>query len=139
MATNMLNEWIGMGRLTADPELKQTTNGTKVCQFMVAIERSTDKQSGQKITDFIEIVAWSQTAEFVTRYFKKGSMICVVGSVQTRSWTAQDGSKRYKTEIVADRVYFTGEKANTATGQNAGATGYTPNWEQVSNDDDLPF
>ena len=135
-----LNKWIGMGRLTADPELKQTTSGVSVTQFSIACNRVPSKEGEQK-ADFINIVAWRNTAEFVARYFKKGRMICVVGKVQTRSYDASDGSKRYVTEIVADEVFFTGEKKEEQSDYNP----YLPQknqsaqkFEEVT-DDNLPF
>ena len=137
-----LNRWVGMGRLTAQPEQKQTTTGKAVVSFTVAIDRNSKGQNGEKQTDFLNCVAWEKTAEMICRYFGKGSMICVEGSVQTRSWTAQDGSKRYTTEIVVERVHFTGEKSSAPTEQNLGnpyAAPTAPQFEEVRDDDDLPF
>ena len=104
----MLNCAVIMGRLTADPELRQTPSGVSVTRFNVAVDRRT--RSGEdKIADFISVVAWRQTAEFVSRYFQKGSMIAVQGSVQTGSYE-KDGVKHYTFEIVADNVSFCGGK-----------------------------
>ncbi len=138
-----LNKWIGMGRLTAAPELKVTTSGTPVTSFTIAVDRDYSKsQDGKKETDFINIVAWRNTAEFICKYFGKGSLICVVGSLQTRSYTAQDNSKRTVTEVVASEVQFTGEKKEANTAQNSapayGAKNDT-NYEELSEDDELPF
>ncbi len=136
-----LNRFIGMGRITAHPELKTTTTGKSVITFTIAIDRNVKAQNGEKETDFLNCVAWNKTAEFVSRYFGKGSMICVEGSVQTRSYSAQDGSKRYVTEIVADSVHFTGEKSNAPTTENSApqyAQNTPPQFEEIK-DDDLPF
>lgn len=135
-----LNKWVGMGRLTADPELRTTPSGTSVTTFTMAIDRNFKGQDGQKQTDFINCIAWRQQAEFVKRYFSKGSMICVVGSLQTRSYTAQDGSKRFVTEICAEEIQFTGEKSNTAQNANTGeTTAVENNFEEMGSEEDLPF
>ena len=108
-----MNKVILMGRLTRDPELRQTPNGVAVARFAIAIQRKFAKE-GQQQADFIECVAWRQTGEFVAKYFKKGSMIALIGSIQSRNWDGSDGKKRYATEVIADEVYFTGEKASGA-------------------------
>lgn len=113
----MINKVILMGRLTREPELKQTPNGIAVARFSVAINRRFAKE-GQQQADFIECVAWRHTAEFVTNYFHKGNMIGVVGSIQSRSWDDADGKKRYATEVLAEEVYFTGSKNDGSTAQN---------------------
>lgn len=115
----MLNSAIIMGRLTADPELRSTPNGISVTSFSVAVDRNYQRQGEERQTDFINVVAWRQTAEFVTRYFRKGSMIAVQGSIQTRSYEDKNGNKRYAVEIVADNVSFCGSKAETGTGNQA--------------------
>ena len=103
----MLNRIILMGRLTRDPELRHTGSGTAVASFSLAVERDfRDKTSGQKTTDFIDIVAWRQTGEFVGKYFTKGRMAVVSGRLQIRGWTDKDGSKRRTAEVNADHVYF---------------------------------
>lgn len=112
----MLNCAVIMGRLTADPELRTTTSGISVTSFSVAVDRSYQKAGQERQTDFINVVAWRQTAEFVTRYFHKGSMIAVQGSIQTRNYEDRSGNKRTAVEIVADNVSFTGSKAETNTG-----------------------
>lgn len=117
----MLNCAIIMGRLTADPELRTTGNGTSVTSFSVAVDRRFQRQGEEKQTDFINVVAWRQTAEFVTRYFHKGSMIAVQGSIQTRNYEDKNGNKRTAVEIVADNVSFCGSKAETNTGAPAAA------------------
>lgn len=110
-----MNKAILMGRLTRDPEMRQTPNGITVARFSVAVNRRFAKE-GQQSADFIECVAWRQTAEFLCRYFHKGNMIALVGSIQSRSWDGSDGKKRYATEVVADDIYFTGEKATQSQG-----------------------
>ena len=123
MANLNLNKVILAGRLTADPELKQTQSGLAVLTFTLAINRrfakGADGQAAQQ-ADFITCVAWRQTAEFIARYFRKGSCLCVTGSIQTRSWQDQQGQKRYATEVVVDEAMFVDSKGE------AGGTGYTP-------------
>lgn len=103
----MLNKIFAMGRLVRDPELRRTNSGTAVASFTLACDRDfKDKQSGDKATDFIDVVAWRQSAEFVSRYFTKGRMAIVEGRLQMRNWTDKEGNKRTSAEIVADNVYF---------------------------------
>lgn len=102
----MLNKIILMGRLTRDPELRRTGTGTAVTSFSLAVDRDFKSQSGEKETDFIDIVAWRSTAEFVSKYFTKGRMAVVEGRLQLRDWTDKDGGKRRSAEVVADNVYF---------------------------------
>ena len=109
-----MNKVILMGRLTRDPEVRQTTTGINVTRFSIAVERRFARE-GQQNVDFLNCVAWRQTGDFVGRYFSKGSMIAVVGSVQTRTWEGQDGKKNYATEISVDEAYFTGSKGETGT------------------------
>ena len=104
----MLNSVILMGRLTADPELRQTQNGTAVTSFTVAVDRRFQREQ----TDFINIVAWKQTAEFVEKYFKKGSLIALRGSIQQRNYEDKNGNKRTAFEVIADEVSFCGSKAD---------------------------
>lgn len=106
-----MNKVILIGRLTAMPELKQTGNNIAVCQFSVAVDRKY-KIEGQPTSDFIPVVAWRKTAEFVAKYFVKGSRIAVVGSIQMRSYEDKDGNKRYVTEVIADEVEFCESKGN---------------------------
>lgn len=106
----MLNRVILMGRITQELELKTTASGISVTSFSIAVDRNYVKQGEQRQTDFINIVCWRQQAEFVCRYFGKGSMIAIEGQLQTRTYQAKDGSNRYVTEVVADSVSFTGEK-----------------------------
>lgn len=116
----MLNKVIIMGRLTADPELRQTPSGVSTCQFTVAVERNFTPQGGERQSDFITVVAWRQTAEFVSRYFAKGRMICVEGNLRTRTYDDKryPEVRHYVTEVYADSVYFTGEKAQQQGGGN---------------------
>ena len=102
----MLNHITLMGRLTRDPELRRTGSGTAVTSFALAVDRDFKSQSGEKETDFIDIVAWRSTAEFVSKYFSKGRMAVVEGRLQIRDWTDKDGGKRRSAEVVADNVYF---------------------------------
>lgn len=108
----MLNRVILMGRLVADPELKTTATGLSVTSFRIAVERSYVKAGEERKADFFDIVCWRNSAEFVCRYFRKGSMIAVDGQLQSRTYQAKDGSNRYVTEVVANSVSFTGEKQN---------------------------
>ena len=159
----MINNAVIMGRLTADPELRTTGNGIGVCGFTVAVDRNYRPEGEERQTDFINVVAWSKTADFVSRYFRKGQMIAVQGSIQTRNYEDRNGNKRTAVEIVADNISFCGSKAETgAGGQNAGApapsgnpappvpayqqgsgagvSNATPDdFSQVEMDDELPF
>ena len=110
-----MNKVILMGRLARDPELQQTPQGTALCRCTIAVDRRFSKD-GQRQADFISCTAWRQTAEFICKFFKKGSMIAVVGNIQTRSWDGQDGKKQYATDVIIDEAYFTGSKAESGTG-----------------------
>lgn len=155
MSNLNLNKVVLAGRLTTDPELKQTTSGFSVVSVNLAINRRRGRsadQNDQQQTDFITIVAWRQTAEFISKYFRKGSAICVTGSIQTRTWTDQQGQKRYSTEVVVDDAMFVDSRSE---GGDAGASyttdaygaapsyssnaGSAPNFEDHNTDDDLPF
>jgi single-strand DNA-binding protein len=148
-----LNKVILMGHMTADPELKQTASGISVCSFSIGVNRRYSKaEQGQQSVDFINIVTWRQQAEFVSRYFKKGSSIIVCGSIQTRDWTDSNGQKRYATEVVADEVSFGAPAAAQAGGERA-QQNYTPaaygapsfnstssaDFEEIPGDESLPF
>ncbi|MCR5681171.1 MAG: single-stranded DNA-binding protein [Clostridiales bacterium] len=123
MANFNFNKVILGGRLTADPELKTTPSGIPVTSFTVAVNRRSKSEDAQ--ADFLNVTAWRQTAEFVTRYFRKGSSICVVGSIQTRSWTDQSGQKRFATEIVADEAFFVDAKSESPLAvREAAAAGF---------------
>ncbi|MBR4031854.1 MAG: single-stranded DNA-binding protein [Clostridia bacterium] len=154
MANFNFNKVILGGRLTADPELKQTQSGIAVVSFSIAVNRRYTKSSAQQSeTDFFNVTAWRQTAEFVSRYFKKGSSICVVGTIQNSTWTDQQGAKHYRTDIVADEVMFVdsrSESGNSFGGDDSdtfgGSTpsfstpsGAAPKFEEIKTDDDLPF
>lgn len=150
----MLNQVSLMGRLTADPELRHTPNDVAVTTFTVAVNRSYVKQGAERQADFIDVVAWRNTAEFVCRYFKKGQMIAVTGSIQTRNYQDREGKNRKAVEVVADNVYFT-ESRNSTSGASGNSPAYDPVEEQekntsysagsvddftvVANDEDLPF
>ena len=129
------NKVVLVGNLTADVELKQTPNGLSTCSFSLAVNR---KMAKNNECDFITIVAWRQTAEFICKYFKKGNPILVCGSLQTRTWQDKHGNKRTETEVVADEVTFVSAKETTA------APTYQPyvpqgNFEEVQADESLPF
>ena len=129
----MLNHIVLMGRLTRDPELRRTGSGIAVASFSLAVDRDFgSKESGEKETDFIDIVAWRNTAEFVSKYFTKGRMAVVSGRLQIRNWNDKDGNKRRSAEVVADNVYFGDSKrdadsGNGYTGSNYGGNSYGSN------------
>ena len=140
----MLNQITIAGRLTRDPELRHTANGTAVASFALAVDRDyTSKDGGERETDFIDVVAWRATAEFVRKYFAKGQMAIVSGRLQIRPWTDDKGNKRRSTEVVAEHVYFCGgkkENGGSAAPQTAAQTGTAPALEELPEDDDgLPF
>ena len=112
----MLNRIVLMGRLTRDPELRHTGNGTAVASFSLAVDRDFKSQGGEKETDFIDIVAWRNTAEFVSKYFTKGRMAVVEGRLQLRDWTDKDGNKRRTAEVLAEHVYFGDSRRDTEAG-----------------------
>ena len=117
----MLNVSILMGRLTADPELKKTPSGVSVTTFTVAVNRSYVKQGEERQSDFIECVAWRNTADFICKYFRKGQMIAVQGSIQTRSYQDKNGNKRKVVEVQADKVFFADSKGSSRGGQQNGS------------------
>lgn len=145
----MLNRIILMGRLTRDPELRHTQTGTAVASFSLAVDRDfKDRNTGEKATDFIDIVAWRQTAEFVSRYFTKGRMAVVEGRLQIRDWTDKEGGKRRSAEVIADNVYFGDSKRDAeASGAYAppaaGGYGAPSGGDQFAgltdDDGELPF
>ena len=157
MANFNFNKVILGGRLVADPELRQTQTGVPVCSFRIAVNRRVSRnaeQQAQPQADFIDVVAWRQQAEFVTRFFRKGSSICVVGSLQVRQWTDNQNQKRYSTEVVVDEISFVDAKGEGPAAGGQSAAPYTPDnyapsyssqqeaapkFEEMSNDDDLPF
>lgn len=143
----MLNKIILMGRLTRDPELRRTGSGTAVTSFSLAVDRDFKSQSGEKETDFIDVVAWRSTAEFVNKYFTKGRMAVVEGRLQIRDWTDKDGGKRRSAEVIADNVYFGDSKRDGDSGTSGGYhTAGRPvdvsanDFEEVGEEDgELPF
>ena len=116
----MLNKIIIMGRLTRDPELRRTQSGTAVTSFSLAVDRDFKSQNGDKETDFIDIVAWRNTADFVSKYFSKGRMAVVEGRLQIRDWVDKDGGKRRSAEVIADNVYFGDSKRGGDSGTSGG-------------------
>ena len=150
-----LNRVVIMGRLTRDPELRRTQTGTAVTSFSLAVDRDfKSRESGEKATDFIDVVAWRQTAEFVCQYFAKGRMAVVEGRLQIRDWTDKDGGKRRSAEIVADNVYFGDSKRDGAGefggapasysapmgGRNAAPMGGQSDFAEIGEEDgELPF
>ncbi|NLO47958.1 MAG: single-stranded DNA-binding protein [Clostridiales bacterium] len=144
----MLNQIVLMGRLTRDPELRHTQSGTPVASFSIAVERDfASRESGEKQTDFIDIVAWRNTAEFVSKYFFRGKMAVVSGRLQIRDWTDKDGGKRKSAEVVADNIYFgDSKKANDGLSAPSGGN-YSGNntpiiesdFTELDDDGELPF
>ncbi len=149
----MLNVAVLMGRLVADPELRHTPNDVAVTSFTIAVDRSYVKSGTERQADFIDIVAWRGTADFVCKYFRKGQLIAVQGAIQTRSYTDSQGNKRKAFEIVADNVHFAESKRDGSapmggnysrpevTNEPAPAytSGDTGDFEEIPTDDDLPF
>lgn len=151
----MLNVAVVVGRLTADPELRYTPSNVAVLSFTVACGRSYVKAGTERQTDFIDVVAWRSTAEFISKYFKKGSQIAVQGSIQTRSYTDSQGNKRKAVEIVADNVHFVDSKASQSgqggnaypypagapaeEDQSSFASGSADDFAEVESDLDVPF
>ena len=156
MSSLNLNKVVLCGRLTADPELKQTGSGIAVVSFTLAVNRRYQSKSAdgapapQQQADFISVVAWRQTAEFISRYFRKGSALCITGSIQTRSWQDQQGQRRYATEVVADEAMFVDSKNDGNSGGQYSPDAYAapsyssapsaaPKFEELKTDEDLPF
>ena len=150
----MVNTAVLMGRLTTTPELRYTSSNVPVTSFTLAVNRSYAKSSAEKQTDFIDIVAWRSTAEFVSRYFSKGQLVAVEGSIQTRTYQDKDGNNRKAVEIVANNVHFAEPKRDSYNSNGQNNNTYSQNDEQVNNsysngdnsdfqeiptDDDLPF
>ena len=142
-----MNKVILMGRLTKDAEIRQTPNNLSVARFTIAVNRRFVKDGGQQ-ADFINCIAWRKTGEFIARYFQKGSMIAVVGSIQTRSWDGNDGKKQYATEVIVDEAYFTGSKFESSTGVSTDLSDsglddlnsqYGEDFATIGNEEDLPF
>ena len=128
----MLNKIFIMGRLTRDPELRRTQSGTAVTSFSLAVDRDFKSQSGEKETDFIDVVAWRSTAEFVAKYFTKGRMAVVEGRLQIRDWKDREGNNRRSAEVIADNVYFGDSKRDNADGGSFNQSqGYAQSFNQV--------
>ena len=131
-----MNKVILIGNLTKDPEISTTQNGVSVCRFTIAVSRRFTNAEGERETDFLNVVAWRNLADNCHKYLKKGSKAAVTGSIQTRTYDAQDGSKRYVTEIVAEEVEFVGSKQGNGTEEREEVSKLEP----VGDDgDDLPF
>lgn len=131
----MLNKIFIMGRLTRDPELRRTQGGNAVTSFALAVDRDFKSADGTKETDFIDVVAWRNTAEFAAKYFTKGRMAVVEGRLQMRDWTDKEGNKRRIAEVVADNIYFGDSKREDAPAGNS-----APTFEGIEDDGgDLPF
>ena len=149
----MLNNVSLMGRLVADPELRHTPNDIAVSSFTLAVNRNYVKSGTERQTDFIDIVVWRSTAEFVSKYFHKGQLVAVQGSIQTRLYQDKDGNKRKSFEIVADNVYFAESKRDSYSSEssyssnnsyeqnqsNSYSNGETGDFQEIPLDDDLPF
>ena len=140
----MLNKIFVMGRLTRDPELRRTNNGTAVASFALAVDRDFKNADGTKDTDFIDIVAWRGTAEFASKYFTKGRMAVVEGRLQIRDWTDKAGSKRTTAEVVAENVYFADSKRSESNDNqkenfNALSGRLSDDFVPVDDSGDLPF
>jgi single-strand DNA-binding protein len=142
-----LNKVILMGNMCADPELKQTPSGNSVCSFNIGVSRNFGRLD-EKRADFFTVVAWGTKAEFICKYFKKGQAIVVVGELQTRNWTDNQGQKRYATEVVADEVSFAGNAPAGESKNNEPTQPYMPtaystqnnqNFEEIPSDESLPF
>ena len=139
----MLNSVCLMGRLTADPELKSTQSGVSVCSFRIAVDRAYQPKGQEKQTDFINIVTWRSTAEFVSRYFRKGQLVAVQGSIQTSQYTDRDGNKRTAFDVVADNVFFAEKKAESGETKQGAGYDHSPDiqgdFEEIISPDELPF
>lgn len=139
----MLNSVCLMGRLTADPELKSTQLGVSVCNFRIAVDRTYTPKGQEKQTDFINIITWRGTAEFVSRYFRKGQLVAVQGSIQTGQYTDRDGNKRTTFDVVADNVFFAEKKAESGETKQGAGYDHSPDiqgdFEEIISPDELPF
>lgn len=140
----MINSVVLMGRITYEPELRTTPNGVSVVSFQIACDRQYQAKGEERKADFIDVVAWRQTAEFISRYFRKGSIIAVEGSIQTENFTDKDGNKRKSVKVVVNNVSFCGSKAESGTAANyifnpSNVTDAADFEEIIDDDDDLPF
>lgn len=149
-----MNKIVLMGRLVAAPELKTTPNGISVCSVTVACDRSFRSQSGERQSDFIDVVAWRNTAEFLSKYFVKGQLVLITGELQTRTYTDKNGNNRKAVEVVADAVHFTGDRRDSSQSNQYNNSysqpsmpqepatylnGTPSDFESIPSDDDLPF
>ena len=142
MANFNFNKVILGGRLTSDPEFKTTPSGLSVVSFGIAVNRKHGKDGEETPADFFRVQAWRGTAEFVQKFFRKSSAICIMGHIETRSWVDQQGKKQFATEIVAEEVYFVDSKSDVQSFAGAApvnAAGVAPAWEPLGADDELPF
>ena len=139
MANFNFNKVILGGRLTADPELKTTQSGVSVVSFSIAVNRKYNAGAQQQEVDFFNVTAWRATAEFVSRYFRKGSSICVTGTIQNSSWVDRQDVKHYRTDIVAEEVTFVDSRGESGTDTDTEQEPITPAEFQAKSDDDLPF
>lgn len=135
----MLNKIVIQGRLCSTPELRRTQSGTAVTSFTMAVDRDFKNQSGEKETDFIDIVAWSNIAEFVSNYFKKGDMAIVSGRLQSRRWEDRDGNKRTAIEIVAENIYFCGPKKSQQEQNFNQLADAVDKFQEIEDQGNLPF
>lgn len=134
----MLNNVTMMGRLTRDPEMRKTPNGVSVASFSIAVDRPYTKD-GERKTDFIDMVAWRSTADFICKYFRKGQMIALTGSIQTRTYQDKTGSNRKVFEVVVDHAFFCGEKSHTSVRTYGGADVSADDFTEIKADEDFPF
>lgn len=135
----MINNVVLIGRLVATPELKCTPQQNAVTNFALAVERSYARQGEQRQADFINCVAWRKTAEFITKYFQKGNMIAVTGSIQTRNYQDKNGNKRIAVEVIVEQASFCGEKVSANNAEPNYTQASSDDFEEISGDDDLPF
>ena len=141
----MLNRVTIMGRMSKDPELRTTQSGVAVTSFSLAVDRDfTDKQSGERATDWIDVVAWRQTAEFACKYFGKGRVVVVDGRLQTRKWTDQSGNNRTSVEVLAEHIYFgdskkDGDSSNTYGGYQSAGAAVPVGFADIDDEGDIPF
>lgn len=141
----MLNKAILMGRFTRDPELRSTPQGVSTCSFTLAVDRNFVRQGEERKADFINCVAWRQTAEFISKYFAKGNLVAVEGSIQSRTWDDTEGKKHYVTEVLVNQAYFAEGKRDSQV-SSAASDGFAPDFgslpdpiSPMGTDDDLPF
>ncbi|OPZ93299.1 MAG: Single-stranded DNA-binding protein ssb [Firmicutes bacterium ADurb.Bin419] len=134
-----MNKIILMGRLTADPEMRHTTTGKSVCSFRLAVKRKFVRQGEQEDTDFFPVTAWEKTGEFCNNYFRKGQQVAVVGRVQNRSWTDDQGNKRIITEVIAEEAHFAESKRDNYSETGFETKQETSGFFPMDDSDDLPF